>query len=120
LGSDSDSLSSVILPMGCVPALCHALRSANTKLLLAVLGALHTVLTACGVSRTGDTLSERTGFDAVFVRQAMQACGGLETLESLQSHPNGEVYGRAVSILDEFIDEDDGDFAENEVSPADF
>lgn len=87
----------VVVAAGAIAPLCEMLSVADDKMQLVAMEALEAILKA---GQEGD-------YDyAVAVDEA----GGLDRIEDLQSHANGDIYRKAVRIIEEYFGtEDDGD-----------
>ena len=88
-------------PRQVVPAFCDLLDCADATLLLSVLEALEAILAAAA------SAAAAPGENAC--AQTFAETGGLSKLEALQTHENGEVYRRAVKLLEAFFSADEDD-----------
>lgn len=89
-------------PLGdCINALCIMLEALDVKILLNVLKTLDFIMLY------GDEEAKTNGsFINVYVDQ-VEMCGGLDKLESLQSHVNETIYLRVMKILTCHFERDD-------------
>lgn len=77
-----------------IPPLCDLLSLKDTGVIRNVLEALFGLLKNC------DSEDDHT------VREQIEACGGLDKIEALQSNNNQEIYQFAYSIIDQFFNTD--------------
>lgn len=74
--------------------MCNLLNSKDFKTVSVVLDGLNNILNAA--QKLGET--EKI---AIYIEE----CGGLDLIESLQSHDNEKIYEKALSIIDNFFGE---------------
>jgi len=86
---------------GCIQPLCDLLVCPDARIILVALEGLENIL------KVGDP-------DASNYISAIEEVGGLDKLESLQSHKNHEIYEKAVSILERYFAAEDEDETQNE------
>jgi len=82
------------LPYGVIEALCEVLPSAEAIVIKAILEALNNFLTKW---REG-------GFEGNEVANKLETCGGLKSIETLQSHLNKEIAALAMNIITQHFD----------------
>lgn len=83
-----------LVELGCIKPMCNLLNSKDFKTVSVVLDGLNNILNAA--QKLGET--EKI---AIYIEE----CGGLDLIESLQSHDNEKIYEKALSIIDNFFGE---------------
>ena len=83
-----------LVQLGVVPLLCQNLEFYNTKTVLMLLDTIDEIL----------LVGERLGED---YRLILDEHGGVDMIESLQTHLNDDVYRRSVEIIESHFGEDD-------------
>ncbi|XP_060521920.1 importin subunit alpha-1 [Cylas formicarius] len=81
-----------LVEMGAIKPLCNLLNSKDFKTVAVVLDGLNNILTAA--NKTGEV--EKV---AILVEE----CGGLDSIEALQTHDNEKIYEKALSIIENFF-----------------
>ncbi len=81
-----------LLSQNCIPPLCELLTCADVRIIVVALEALENLL------KVGQQDAAKYGQNkvATFIEDA----GGLDKIEGLQSHPNHEIYEKAVKLLE--------------------
>jgi importin subunit alpha-1 len=95
-----------LVNQNCIPPLCKILREHDHRSIIVALGGLHNIL----LVGEQDAIVNPDGVNPYAL--LMEECGGLDTLEELQRHPNHKVYEEAKSLVDQFFagpDEDEFD-----------
>lgn len=83
-----------LVELGAIKPMCNLLNSKDFKTVSVVLDGLNNILTAA--QKLGET--EKV---AILVEE----CGGLDLIESLQSHENEKIYEKALSIIENYFSE---------------
>jgi importin subunit alpha-1 len=100
---------SYLVDLGIIEQLCELLASSDTRMILVSLEGLDNVL------KQGESKS-KAGVTNAYV-QRVEACAGLDKLESLQSHVNVDIYNRVVALLETYFGaEEDQNIAPNHTS----
>lgn len=84
--------------MGVIRPMCNLLNAKDAKTVLVVLDGIANILTAA--SKVGQ-INE--------IAIMVEECGGLDSIESLQTHENEKVLEKAYSIIENFFSEEDED-----------
>lgn len=92
-GSNQQILYAVKL--NCVPSLCAILKTKEPKMILVILEALYNIL---------QLASKENCLEIVTLQ--IEECDGLDLIEKLQEHENGQVYNMALQIIETFFGED--------------
>lgn len=94
-GGNDDQIKYLVV-QGVIPPLCNLFICANPKMIMVAMEGIENILRVGkkeahlnGTNKFGDNVEE---------------CGGLDKLEGLQSHDNGEIYEKAHSILKTYFD----------------
>jgi len=85
-----------------IPALCAMLNCGDTKMIIVVLDAIENIL-KIGLKNSNNSHEGSLYADAV------EECGGLDTLEDLQRHENEEIYVKSVKILQDYFESEEDD-----------
>jgi len=95
---------------GIIEPMCELLSSSDPKLIMVALDALDNIL------KNGEReAKDKTGINPY--THKVEACGGLDKIESLQMNGNATVYEKAVSVLENYFNaEDDQNVAPNILS----
>lgn len=80
--------------MGCIKPMCNLLNSKDYKIVSVVLNGLDNILNAA--QKLGET-------DKVAI--LIEECGGLDLIESLQTHDNEKIYDKALSMIENYFSE---------------
>uniref|UniRef100_A0A7S1NAV0 Importin subunit alpha n=1 Tax=Eutreptiella gymnastica TaxID=73025 RepID=A0A7S1NAV0_9EUGL len=94
-----------LVEQDCVAGFCDLLNVPDAKMINVALEGLENIL------RVGEDDKIANNLPLNQVAQMVQTVGGLEKIESLQSHSNNEIYEHAVTILDQFFEVEDEDAA---------
>ena len=100
--SSSAALVGGLVDLGVLPPLLYLLDSPDAHLLLTSLDAIEAMLRA-GAAAAGADAPPAANPIAALVREA----DGVDYIEALQEHENGEVYQKAAAIVDAFFGGDD-------------
>ncbi|KAG2379162.1 hypothetical protein C9374_007800 [Naegleria lovaniensis] len=88
-----------VVEVGVLEPFCEALRLSDAKILMVVLEGLSAILK---YYQTTEKLAVITA--------TIEETGGLDLIEKLQTHPNNEIYEKALEILETYFGvEEDGD-----------
>jgi hypothetical protein len=87
---------------GVIPALCGLFSCTDPKIIMVALEGVENILRA-GKRESSKSSSLNPYNDAV------EECGGLDGLETLQRHDNEEIYDRAVRVLREHFESEEAD-----------
>lgn len=90
-----------LVEQGCIEPLCALLTVHDARIVSVALEGLENIL------RVGLKEKETSGAEFNDYARAVEAVGGLDKIEALQSHSNQEVYHKAVRILEVFFMADD-------------
>lgn len=88
-----------LVSLGCIPPLCDLLNSNNSKVIMVALEGLENIL------RVGENDKVQTSMVNKF-SQIVEECGGLESLENLQTvnmNDEDEIYERIVMIVRKYF-----------------
>ncbi|XP_050298012.1 importin subunit alpha-1 [Anthonomus grandis grandis] len=83
-----------LVELGALKPMCNLLNSKDFKTVSVVLDGLSNILTAA--QKIGETEK---------IAVVIEECGGLDLIESLQSHENEKIYEKALSIIENFFSE---------------
>ncbi|XP_066153240.1 importin subunit alpha-1-like [Euwallacea fornicatus] len=81
-----------LVELGCIKPLCNLLNSKDFKIVSIVLDGLNNILRAA--QHLGETEK---------IAVLIEECGGLDLIESLQSHDNEKIYEKALAIIENFF-----------------
>lgn len=91
-----------LVEQGCIPPLCDLLDAKDVRIIIVALEGLENIL------RNGEPESGQETDDFVnYYTSLIEECDGLDKLEGLQSHPNQEIYDKAIKILEDYFNADD-------------
>lgn len=94
--------------MGAIPPLCSMLTVPDSKVVTVALEGLENILRAA--QQSGTDIFER-------VVEIFNDCGGVQSIEDLQTHDNQGIYQRALRVLESYFGaEDDDDSASPEMT----
>merc|ERR1740130_841431 len=85
----------ILVTQGCIPPLCELLTSQDAKIVMVALEGLENIL------KVGEMETKQTGGvnqHANFIDEA----SGLDKIEDLQNHENGDIYDKAVKLLETY------------------
>jgi len=102
---------------GVIPALCGLFACSDPKIIMVALEGVENILRA-GKRESAKSCSTNPYTDAV------EECGGLDGLETLQRHDNEEIYDRSIRVLREHFESEETeepsapavDFSKNQFS----
>ncbi|XP_030760627.1 importin subunit alpha-1-like [Sitophilus oryzae] len=83
-----------LVEYGAIKPMCNLLNSKDAKVVCVILDGLNNILSAA--QKMGE--AEKVGI-------LIEECGGLDLIESLQSHDNEKVYEKALNIIENFFNE---------------
>ncbi len=86
-----------LVEQDCVKPLCSLLTVHDARIVSVALEGLENIL------RVGQKEKDSTGQDYNEYVQLIESVGGLDKIESLQSHNNHDIYEKAVRILEQFF-----------------
>lgn len=90
-----------IVAVGCVAGICELLKASDLRLINLMLETLTDILRA-GEKLVASGATTRNPF-----MDPIEAAGGLESIEQLQTHVNHEIYVKANTILETFCEVDE-------------
>lgn len=90
-----------LVNIGVIPPLCEALRTYDAKIVTVALEALQCFL------QVGEDEKMAGNTDDNIVAKQVMDCGGIDSIEHLQSHADKNVYNLALQILEGFFNTDD-------------
>lgn len=98
-----------VVQAGVIEPFCEALSLTDAKILMVVLEGLSAILK---YYQTSDKLA--------VVTATIEECGGLDLIEKLQTHPNNDIYEKALEILETYFpsEDDEESKTDNNVAPA--
>eukprot|EP00798_Chlamydomonas_sp_ICE-L_P008290 gene8290-1560_t len=117
---------SLLVETGCIKPLCELLAVNDARIVTVALEGLENILKLLVVKdaiivtmslegpenilKVGETLKKMPGSSGLnpFV-QLIEDAEGLDKIESLQDHPNEDLYEKAVHMLETYFDVDDGE-----------
>lgn len=82
-----------VVEKGVIPPFCSLLSVKDTQVVNVVLDGLHNIL-------------KMAGENVETVASMIEECGGLDKIESLQSHENEDIYKLAYEIIDHYFSEE--------------
>ncbi|XP_044757189.1 importin subunit alpha-1 [Coccinella septempunctata] len=88
-----------LVGMGVIRPMCNLLNAKDAKTVLVILDGLANILTAA--SKVGQVNE---------IAIMIEECGGLDSVESLQTHENEKVLEKAYGIIENFFSEEDDTF----------
>jgi len=95
---------------GLIEPMCDLMLSNDTRMVLVALEGLGNIL------KVGEREAKSKSGVNLFA-QKVEACAGLDKLESLQNHPNVDIYERVVSLLESYFGaEEDQNVAPNQTN----
>ncbi|MEW5301142.1 MAG: hypothetical protein WDW36_004021 [Sanguina aurantia] len=101
-GGTADQIK-FLVHTGCIKPLCDLLVANDTRIITVALEGLENIL------KVGETIKKLPGGDGTNpFSQLVEDAEGLDKIESLQDHPNEDLYEKAVHILEVYFDADDG------------
>jgi hypothetical protein len=96
---------------GCIKPLCDLLGVSDPRVVTVALEGLENIL------RVGDQLKKLPGSSGQNpYAQAVEDAEGLDKIEMLQEHQNEDLYEKAVQILEQFFDVEEGE--DQNLAPA--
>lgn len=100
-----------LVSQGCIKPLCDLLKCSDARIISVALEGLENILKVGKAE--ANMVAELNGINqfAQFVAEA----DGLDKLEELESHRNNEIYEKALHIVQEYFDGEDGD---QDIAPA--
>jgi len=90
-----------MVDQGLIEPMCELLQCADPRIILVALEALENLL------KVGEKDSKETGNNEYVL--AIEEHRGVDNIESLQNHPNNEIYEKAVSILETYFQAEEED-----------
>ncbi|KPA83122.1 putative importin alpha [Leptomonas pyrrhocoris] len=90
-----------LVNIGVIPPLCEALRTYDPKIVTVALEAMQCFLQVGEDEKNAGTMEEN------IVAKQVTECGGIDTIEELQSHADKNVYNLALQILEVFFTTED-------------
>ncbi|KAK7194229.1 importin alpha [Novymonas esmeraldas] len=90
-----------LVNIGVIPPLCEALRTYDPKIVTVALEAVQ-----CFLQVGEDERNAGATVDNIVAKQVMD-CGGIDSIEQLQSHADKNVYSIALQILESFFTTED-------------
>jgi len=97
----SDDQIKYLVVQGVIPPLCELFKCVNAKMIMVAMEGIENIL------RVGKKEQHMTGTNQF--ANNVEECNGLDKLEGLQSHNNGEIYEKAHSILKTYFDQEEED-----------
>lgn len=103
---------------GVIPALCGLFSCSDPKIIMVALEGIENIL------RSGKKESAKSSTANPYT-DAVEECGGLDSLEGLQRHDNEEIYDRSIRVLREHFESEEAeepssapsvDFSKNQFS----
>lgn len=85
-----------LVPQNRIPPFCKLLSVKDSQVVQVVLDGLKSILIMAGE-------------EASTIAETIEACGGLEKIEVLQQHENGDIYKLAFEVIDQYCSGDDID-----------
>ena len=82
----------MLCQLGALQPMCALLDAKDTKTILVILDGLTNVLAAAEKMNELEKVSLH-----------IEECGGLDRIESLQTHENAEIYQKALAILEQYF-----------------
>jgi importin subunit alpha-1 len=96
---------------GCIKPLCDLLAVSDARVVTVALEGLENIL------RVGEQLKKLPGSNGQNpYAQAVEDAEGLDKIEMLQEHQNEDLYEKAVQILEQFFDVEEGE--DQNLAPA--
>lgn len=86
----------------CIPPLCDLLTVTDVKIIQVALNGLENIL------KLGEQIARQSGDVNQYAIQ-LEECYGLDKIEFLQSHENGEIYQKAFGIIERYFGSDEDD-----------
>ncbi|KRZ78943.1 Importin subunit alpha-4, partial [Trichinella papuae] len=83
-----------MVSQGVIPAMCSQLNSRDVQVVQVILDGLNNIL-------------KMAGDEVEVITQQIEDCGGLDHIETLQTHENEEIYKLAYEILDKYFTDDE-------------
>eukprot|EP00253_Pinus_taeda_P023799 PITA_23799 len=99
-GGDDEQIN-YLASQGCIQPLCDLLTCPDARIITVCLEGLENIL------RVGEADKNLGVTEVNAYATLIEEAGGLDKIEDLQSHENGEVYEKAVRILENYLAEDD-------------
>jgi len=96
--SGSKQQVAYLVSQGVIPPFCNLLTCNDVQVIQVVLDGISNIL-----SRAGDEVEA--------VASMIEECGGLDKIEFLQNHENGDIYKLAYNIIERYFSEDDAEDA---------
>lgn len=95
-GGSHDQIKYVV-DQNCIPPLCELLGAVDSRIVTVALEGLENIL------RVGADEAQRTGENTSSYGQMIEAHGGLDKIESLQTHAQKEIFDKAVKIIETYF-----------------
>mmetsp|Transcript_588 Transcript_588/g.1321 ORF Transcript_588/g.1321 Transcript_588/m.1321 type:complete len:546 (-) Transcript_588:4676-6313(-) len=109
-GGTADQIR-VLVNAGCIKPLCELLTVNDTRIITVALEGLENIL------KIGEQMKKMPGSNGNNpFAQMIEDAEGLDKIESLQDHPNEDLYEKAVHILETYFDVDEGE--DQNLAPA--
>eukprot|EP00798_Chlamydomonas_sp_ICE-L_P031487 gene31487-6673_t len=94
----------LLVNTGCIKPLCELLAVNDARIVTVALEGLENIL------KVGDQMKKLPGSGGVNpYAQQIEDAEGLDKIESLQDHPNEDLYEKAVHLLETYFDVDEGE-----------
>jgi hypothetical protein len=85
-----------VLQQGVLEPFCNLLGSEDPQILVVVLDGISNILKMASASDE----------DVDLITNQIEECGGLDKIETLQNHPNEEIYKLAFDIIDRYFSDE--------------
>ncbi|CAF0836096.1 unnamed protein product [Adineta steineri] len=95
-----------IIDQHVIPALCNLLQQPDTQVLQVCLDALHNIL------------KQSSAIKLESITREIEECGGLDKIERLQTHSNGDIYKQSYEIIDKFFSNEADDEDISSMNPT--
>lgn len=86
-----------VVEQNCIPPLCDLLDAKDGRIVSVALEGLENIL------RVGHDEAQKQGRTNSDYGQMIDACGGLDKIESLQTHDQNEIYEKAMQIIEKYF-----------------
>jgi len=86
-----------VVEQNCIPPLCDLLDAKDGRIVSVALEGLENIL------RVGQDEAQKQGRTNSDYGQMIDACGGLDKIESLQTHEQNEIYEKAMKIIEKYF-----------------
>lgn len=96
-----------VLQQGVLEPFCNLLSVDDSQILVVVLDGINNILKMA---------SQSSDEDLELLTAQIEECGGLDKIESLQNHPNEEIYKIAFDIIDRYFSDEETDDLPNNIA----